>query len=92
MTTVFDLDQWSRLRLAQVEQALEHWVTADVPQGLDHGAPAALVEAMRYAVLDGGKRLRPLLVMAAWEAVSESTPAGPGQAAKIGRASCRERV
>jgi farnesyl diphosphate synthase len=41
---------------------------------------------MRYAVLDGGKRLRPLLVMAAWEAVAgEPTDAlnldGPGKAA-----------
>jgi len=32
-------------------------------------APAGLGEAMRYAVLDGGKRLRPLLVLAASEAV-----------------------
>lgn len=32
-------------------------------------APAGLGDAMRYAVLDGGKRLRPLLVMAACEAV-----------------------
>jgi farnesyl diphosphate synthase len=32
--------------------------------------PAGLGAVMRYAVLDGGKRLRPLLVMAAAEAVS----------------------
>ena len=68
----FDLDTWSRVRLLQVEQALDRWVTADVPQGLSHGAPAQLVEAMRYAVLDGGKRLRPLLVLAAHEAVAHS--------------------
>jgi farnesyl diphosphate synthase len=65
----FDLEAWSARRLAQVEQALDQWVTAEVPLGLDHGAPAKLVEAMRYAVLDGGKRLRPLLVLAAHEAV-----------------------
>jgi farnesyl diphosphate synthase len=65
----FDLDRWSRVRLQQLEQALDRWVTADVPLGLSHGAPAQLVEAMRYAVLDGGKRLRPLLVLAAHEAV-----------------------
>ena len=35
----------------------------------DAAREAALVEAMRYAVLDGGKRLRPLLVLAAAEAV-----------------------
>ena len=65
----FDLAVWSGGQLQCVEQALECWVTADAPVGLDHGAPAALVEAMRYAVLDGGKRLRPLLVLAACEAV-----------------------
>jgi farnesyl diphosphate synthase len=74
----FDLDAWSRVRLAEVEAALGRWVTADVPQGLDHGAPTQLVAAMRYAVLDGGKRLRPLLVLAAQEAVD---PAGAGPAA-----------
>ena len=65
----FDLAVWSRDQLARVEQALNTWVTADAPHGLDHGAPAALVDAMRYAVLDGGKRLRPLLVLASCEAV-----------------------
>ncbi|MFN4360397.1 MAG: polyprenyl synthetase family protein [Hylemonella sp.] len=56
-----DLRAWMDERLAQVERALESWV------GID--APADLGEAMRYAVLDGGKRLRPLLVLAASEAV-----------------------
>jgi farnesyl diphosphate synthase len=56
----FELAAWSAERLAQVEQALSDWVVAD--------APAGLGEAMRYAVLDGGKRLRPLLVFAACEA------------------------
>jgi farnesyl diphosphate synthase len=68
----FALEDWSTERLARVEDALDAWVTADAPLGLDHGAPAALVEAMRYAVLDGGKRLRPLLVLAAHEAVAGS--------------------
>jgi farnesyl diphosphate synthase len=57
----FDLRAWSAERLARVEAALSGWVTDD--------APAGLGEAMRYAVLDGGKRLRPLLVLAASEAV-----------------------
>jgi farnesyl diphosphate synthase len=57
----FDLARWSGRWLARVEQALSDWVVAD--------APAGLGEAMRYAVLDGGKRLRPLLVLAACEAV-----------------------
>jgi farnesyl diphosphate synthase len=75
--TTFELGAWSAAHLEHVEQALARWVTADAPAGVDHGAPAALVDAMRYAVLDGGKRLRPLLVMAAWEATA---PAAPGQA------------
>ena len=57
----FNLQAWSAQRLDRVEQALSRWVVAD--------APAGLGEAMRYAVLDGGKRLRPLLVLAACEAV-----------------------
>jgi farnesyl diphosphate synthase len=67
----FDLGVWSARHLDRVEHALDCWVTTDAPCGVDHGAPAALLEAMRYAVLDGGKRLRPLLVMAAWEAVDD---------------------
>jgi farnesyl diphosphate synthase len=54
-------DQWARAELAAVESALEAWVPAE--------APAGLGEAMRYGVLDGGKRLRPLLVLAACRAV-----------------------
>ena len=64
---------WSAGQLARVEQALSDWVRAD--------APAGLGDAMRYAVLDGGKRLRPLLVLAAAEAVR-------GQAEAALRAAC----
>jgi farnesyl diphosphate synthase len=67
--SAFDLNAWSQQHLHTVERALERWVTSDAPQGMDHGAPAALVDAMRYAVLDGGKRLRPLLVLASCEAL-----------------------
>ena len=61
----FVLDVWSARQLASVEQALTRWVAPPEPMP----APAGLGDAMRYAVLDGGKRLRPLLVMAACEAV-----------------------
>ncbi len=54
-------EPWAHVALAEVEAALARWVPAD--------APAGLGEAMRYGVLDGGKRLRPLLVRAACEAV-----------------------
>jgi farnesyl diphosphate synthase len=56
-----DIGSWTRTALATVEARLSAWVPAD--------APAGLGEAMRYGVLDGGKRLRPLLVLAACEAV-----------------------
>src|SRR5690606_23148336 len=55
------------------EQALSRWVPLQ--------APAGLGEAMRYAVLDGGKRLRPLLVLATCEAVG-------GRASAAMRAAC----
>jgi farnesyl diphosphate synthase len=56
-----NFDVWMRRELEAVEQALDAWVPRVAPADL--GAP------MRYAVLDGGKRLRPLLVLAACEAV-----------------------
>lgn len=63
----FDLADWMSARVATVEEALSRWVVgaaAELP------GPARLVAAMRYAVLDGGKRLRPLLVLAASEATA----------------------
>jgi farnesyl diphosphate synthase len=56
-----DFDAWMHTELAAVERALNAWV----PQQ----APAGLGDAMRYGMLDGGKRVRPLLVLAAAEAV-----------------------
>jgi farnesyl diphosphate synthase len=66
----FDLATWSRRHLQNVEQALQRWVASDAPEDSNHNAPGALVDAMRYAVLDGGKRLRPLLVLASCEALN----------------------
>ncbi len=62
-----DFDTWSLAELDTVESALDACVPAD--------APAGLGDAMRYAVLDGGKRLRPLLVLAAANAVQGARPA-----------------
>ena len=74
MSGGFDLQAWMQPHLGRVEQALSDWV--------DPSAPAALGDAMRYAVLDGGKRLRPLLVLAAAEAV------GVGASSAALRAAC----
>jgi len=56
-----DFDQWVDTSLTTFEAALDGLVPASAPAGL--GA------AMRYAVLGGGKRLRPLLVLASCAAV-----------------------
>jgi farnesyl diphosphate synthase len=69
-TRSFTLAAWTDKQLGAVEAALEQWVAC--PQV--EPAPAGLGDAMRYAVLDGGKRLRPLLVMAACEAVGGHIP------------------
>ena len=66
---------WTAHCLNQVEAALSEWVPAS--------APAGLGEAMRYAVLDGGKRLRPLLTLAAARAV-----AGAGELPAAMRSAC----
>jgi len=56
-----EFDTWARAEQAAVEAALDAWVPVN--------APAGLGLAMRYGVLDGGKRLRPLLVLAAAQSV-----------------------
>lgn len=78
-----DTPLWSQNHLARVEQALSQWV--------GDGAPAGLGDAMRYAVLDGGKRLRPLLVLAAYEAVcsAELAPQAGGATARVDGAALR---
>lgn len=58
-----ELEEYLSARRAEVEAELERAV-APGP-----GRPATLVRAMRYAVLGGGKRLRPVLALAAAEAV-----------------------
>ncbi len=56
-----DFTIWMNACLAQVEACLDkHLATVDY-------APTRLHEAMRYVVLSGGKRIRPLLSLAAGE-------------------------
>ncbi len=56
------LDQYLTSRRAEVDRALdENLPAADTP-------PAVIHQAMRYAVLGGGKRVRPILAIAAAEA------------------------
>ncbi|WP_236903784.1 polyprenyl synthetase family protein [Comamonas serinivorans] len=75
----FNFSAWMHQGLAQVEQGLARWV--------GEAAPTALRDAMRYAVLDGGKRLRPLLVLAAAQAAAQADDKSLNEAYAI-RAAC----
>ena len=63
MTPDFDLKQYLEDRRLMVEEALE----VALPQ--QEGPETRVVEAMRYSLFAGGKRLRPILCLAASEAV-----------------------
>jgi geranylgeranyl diphosphate synthase type II len=60
---VFELTAYLKDRAALIERALAGTV------GVHGGLEARLFEAMRYSLLDGGKRLRPILALAACDAV-----------------------
>jgi geranylgeranyl diphosphate synthase type II len=64
-TTSHDLRTWLDTRRREVDAALA-LVLPTPPK-----APAGVCDAMRYSVMAGGKRLRPMLVLAAAEAVAE---------------------
>jgi geranylgeranyl diphosphate synthase type II len=59
----FDLDAYMKERADAVDAALERFLPAETP------AVETLHKAMRYSVFAGGKRLRPVLVIAGAEAV-----------------------
>ena len=56
--------------MGAIQARMETALARVLPQA--HLAPARLHEAMRYATLEGGKRVRPLLVFAAGEAADAS--------------------
>ena len=73
----FEIDRYLRERAAIVERALASVVAGP-------GTPAArLFESMRYSLLAGGKRLRPVLALAACEAVGGSLESAMGFACAI---------
>jgi geranylgeranyl diphosphate synthase type II len=63
MPTEFDLKSYLQSRRLMVEEALR--ISLPVEEGPD----ARVVEAMRYSLFAGGKRLRPIFCLAAAEAV-----------------------
>lgn len=50
----------------RVDEALDHYLS------LETGHPETLIESMKYSLFSGGKRLRPILVLAAGEALGKN--------------------
>lgn len=63
MENIFDLKQYLKERAAEVNQAMETYLPEDADYMDNIG------EAMRYGVFPGGKRFRPILTLAAAEAL-----------------------
>ena len=75
--TVPAFEDWTQARLAHFERLAD----ATLPPATR--APQRLHQAMRYAVLDGGKRVRPLLVYAAAELAGAEPPAADSAALAV---------
>lgn len=58
-----DLKSYLKERIALVDQALDHYLPAEEKR------PQSIHKAMRYSVFAGGKRVRPILMLAACDAV-----------------------
>jgi geranylgeranyl diphosphate synthase, type II len=74
---VFDLERYLKERAQIVERELARVVAEPA------GAAARLFDAMRYSLLGGGKRLRPVLALAASEAVGGKLDAALGIACAV---------
>jgi geranylgeranyl pyrophosphate synthase len=69
------LDEYLSARRGEVEQGLERWLSPSPD------CPPVVREAMRYSLLAGGKRLRPILTLASAEAVATAR-GGSSEAAR----------
>lgn len=80
--SAIDVTAWAAQARARVEprlaQLLDGWP----------GAPERLMESLRYALLGGGKRLRPLLVLASGEAAAQEVPLPSVVASRLLTAAC----
>jgi geranylgeranyl diphosphate synthase, type II len=74
-STTTPLAAWLDARRADVEAALERILAQHAGTGASHW-PGVVHEAMRYSLLAGGKRLRPMLTLAAAEAVANLATRG----------------
>jgi len=64
--TQSDLSVYLAELVRVIDQALDQWVPAESTD------PASIHKAMRYSLFAGGKRIRPILAIAAARAVSDS--------------------
>jgi geranylgeranyl diphosphate synthase type II len=78
LTEAFDLDAYLWIEIPRVEAALAAAV-AEAEELL----PAPLAQAAAHGVLSGGKRLRPVLCMAAYDACGGRNPRIPELAASL---------
>lgn len=62
------LQDYLSRQVARIDARLHRWLPAEAEP------PASIHRAMRYSVFAGGKRIRPLLCMAAADAVADTTP------------------
>ena len=67
-------DEWIDRRRKEVESALEGFLTTPP------APPPVITDAMRYSLLGGGKRLRPLIVLASAEGVAQAIGASEAAA------------
>jgi len=75
--TSFNLDQYLERVGARVNKALDHLLPPE------RSAPATIHKAMRYSVFAGGKRIRPVLCLAACEAVGGQSTAAMSLACAV---------
>lgn len=78
MNPKFPLEDWMQARQVQIEIVLDKRLSGDTQT-----TSPRLVEAMRYATLGGGKRLRALLVYATGEAMGANSAALDSAAAAV---------
>lgn len=77
MKVLIDFKTWRTASQTRVETTLSQWLPPA------HILPTRLHEAMRYAVLGGGKRVRPLLVYATGNALGIAMAALDGPACAV---------
>ncbi len=77
LRVAFSLDAYLKQRIELVERALAQSVAEP------DGPAAKLFEAMRYSLMAGGKRLRPILALASCEAVGGTVEAATGLACAL---------